>query len=324
MAPSVNNGEPAMDTNDWRNHLPFDSRQKIVSKIMATLMKHLSYSGPEGINELKRIAVRFEEKVFSSAVYQTDYLRKISMKMLTMETRSQNVAGSASYIPADRSNLALDELDNLMINGNVEPFLLNEEPAINSGDWRTQLPPGSRQNIVNKIMDTLKRHFPYSGPEGINELKRIAARFEEKIFSSAVNQTDYLRKISMKMLTMETKAQNAAGSDSSILADSNNLTLDIIRNHLIKDNAETSLLNVEPTINSGDWRIQLPLDSRQKNIDKLMETLKKHVPYSGQEGIEELRRIALSFEELIFNTAINQVDYFRKISLKMQTMEEDD
>ena len=41
-------------------------------------------------------------------------------------------------------------------------------------------------------------------------------------------QTDYLRKISMKILTMETKAQNAAGSDSSILADSNNLTLDDI------------------------------------------------------------------------------------------------
>ena len=91
-----------------------------------------------------------------------------------------------------------------------------------------------------------------------------------------------------------------------------------------------------------------------------METLKKHVPYSWQEGIEELGRIAISFEELIFNTALNQVlltslffililanisessgmtavkiswlgmvcfefqvDYFCKISLKMQTMEED-
>ena len=40
-------------------------------------------------------------------------------------------------------------------------------------------------------MDTLKKHFPYSGPEGINELKRIAARFEEKIFSSAVNQVTH-------------------------------------------------------------------------------------------------------------------------------------
>uniref|UniRef100_M4EBE6 Mediator complex subunit 15 KIX domain-containing protein n=1 Tax=Brassica campestris TaxID=3711 RepID=M4EBE6_BRACM len=290
---------------------------------MATLMKHLPYSGPEGINELKRIAVRFEEKVFSSSVHQNDYLRKISMKMLTMETKSQNVAGSASSIPADSSNLAFDELNNLMINnGNVEPFLLNEEPAIKSGDWRTQLPPGSRQNIVNKIMDTLKKHFPYSGPEGINELKRIAARFEEKIFSSAVHQTDYLRKISMKILTMETKAQNAAGSDSSILADSNNLTLDDIMNHLIKDNAEPSLLNVEPAINSGDWRIQLPPDSRQKNIDKLTEALKKqHLPFSGPEGVNEHSKIASRFEDKVFNTAANLNDYLRKISLEVLTIE---
>ena len=37
-------------------------------------------------------------------------------------------------------------------------------------------------------MEILSRHLPQSGPEGINELMRIAARFEEKIFSGAVNQ----------------------------------------------------------------------------------------------------------------------------------------
>jgi len=59
---------------------------------------------------------------------------------------------------------------------------------MDTGDWRTQLPPDSRQKIVNKIMETLKKHLPFSGPEGINELRRIAARFEEKIFSGALNQ----------------------------------------------------------------------------------------------------------------------------------------
>ncbi|KAG2256969.1 hypothetical protein Bca52824_076263 [Brassica carinata] len=95
-----------------------------------------------------------------------------------------------------------------------------------TGDWRAQLPPDSRQKIVNKIMETLKKHLPYSGPEGINELRRIAARFEEKIFSGAVNQTDYLRKISMKMLTMETKSQNAAGSSSTIPTANNGTSMD--------------------------------------------------------------------------------------------------
>lgn len=37
-------------------------------------------------------------------------------------------------------------------------------------------------------METLKKHLPHSGTEGVNELRRIAARFEEKIFSGAVNQ----------------------------------------------------------------------------------------------------------------------------------------
>lgn len=178
---------------------------------------------------------------------------------------------------------------------------------MDTGDWRTQLPPDSRQKIVNKIMETLKKHLPFSGPEGINELRRIAARFEEKIFSGALNQTDYLRKISMKMLTMETKSQNAAGSSS---ADDNTPPLV----------PEPSVPNNEPAVNTGDWRTQQPQDSRQKNINALLDTLKKIVPHSGKEGIDELMRIAVSLEELIFNSAINQEDYLGKISLKMRTM----
>ena len=37
-------------------------------------------------------------------------------------------------------------------------------------------------------MDTLKRHLPFSGQEGLQELKKIAVRFEEKIYTSATSQ----------------------------------------------------------------------------------------------------------------------------------------
>ncbi|KAJ0008362.1 hypothetical protein Pint_30226 [Pistacia integerrima] len=57
-------------------------------------------------------------------------------------------------------------------------------------------------------MDTLKRHLPFSGQEGLNELKKIAGRFEEKMYIAATSQSDYLRKISLKMLSMESKYQN--------------------------------------------------------------------------------------------------------------------
>ncbi|XP_030968270.1 uncharacterized protein LOC115988807 isoform X2 [Quercus lobata] len=73
-------------------------------------------------------------------------------------------------------------------------------------DWRSQLKPDSRQRIVNKIMETLKRHLPVSSQEGLHELRKIAIKFEEKIYTAATSQSDYLRKISLKMLTMETKS----------------------------------------------------------------------------------------------------------------------
>uniref|UniRef100_A0A7N0UHC6 Mediator complex subunit 15 KIX domain-containing protein n=1 Tax=Kalanchoe fedtschenkoi TaxID=63787 RepID=A0A7N0UHC6_KALFE len=87
-----------------------------------------------------------------------------------------------------------------------------------AGDWRAQLPRESRLRIVNKIMDILKQKLPFSGHEGLLQMKNIAVRFEEKIFSSATSQTDYLRKISLKMLTMEAKSQNPAGSSATDLA----------------------------------------------------------------------------------------------------------
>ena len=37
-------------------------------------------------------------------------------------------------------------------------------------------------------METLKRHLPVSGHEGLSELKKIAVRFEEKIYTAATSQ----------------------------------------------------------------------------------------------------------------------------------------
>nr|TKS04630.1 hypothetical protein D5086_0000140990 [Populus alba] len=110
------------------------------------------------------------------------------------------------------------------------------EPVMDTGDWRTQLQPDSRQRIVNKIMETIKRHLPFSGQEGLQELKKIAVRFEEKIYTAATNQSDYLRKISLKMLTMETKSQN------TIPTGNGNKPLDRIQSTLIMVQVSNALL----------------------------------------------------------------------------------
>ena len=39
-------------------------------------------------------------------------------------------------------------------------------------------------------METLKRHLPFSGQEGLHELRKIAQRFEEKIFTAATSQVN--------------------------------------------------------------------------------------------------------------------------------------
>ncbi|MED6131399.1 hypothetical protein PIB30_009621 [Stylosanthes scabra] len=85
---------------------------------------------------------------------------------------------------------------------------------MDTSDWRSQLMPESRQRIVNKIMETLKKHLPVPGTERLGEVQSIAQRFEEKIYTAATSQTDYLRKISMKMLTIETKSQSTIAANN--------------------------------------------------------------------------------------------------------------
>ncbi|KAM5582705.1 mediator of RNA polymerase II transcription subunit 15a-like [Rosa sericea] len=398
-------GEPAMDAGDWRCQLQVDLRQRIVIKIMDTLKRHLPFSGQEGLDELKKIAVRFEEKIYVAATSQSDYLRKISLKMLTMETKSQktmanslqsnsaessgmqpqvtnqgqllseniqsnippagvqNSAGLSSALPPtsgpQRQILPPQhqpqQLIGVMDNNNGSPPQ-GGEPAMDAGDWRCQLPVDSRQRIVNKIMDTLRRHIPYSSED---ELKKIAVRFEEKIYVAATSQSDYLRKISLKMLTMETKSQNTMANSlqsNSVGSSGIQLLSENIQNDIPPAGVQSStglssalphasgpqqqilppqhqqqqLIGLmdnnngsppqggEPAMDAGDWRCQLPVDSRQRIVNKIMDTLRRHIPYSSE---DELKKIAVRFEEKIYVAATSQSDYLRKISLKMLTME---
>ncbi|XP_020593123.1 mediator of RNA polymerase II transcription subunit 15a-like [Phalaenopsis equestris] len=80
----------------------------------------------------------------------------------------------------------------------------------------TSAAPSSRlQQIMSSLpfnwiwskMEILRRLLSVDVVEGTTQLKNMAVRFEEKMYIAAVNQSDYLRKISLKMLSMETKTQ---------------------------------------------------------------------------------------------------------------------
>ncbi|KAI6705001.1 hypothetical protein NL676_007963 [Syzygium grande] len=80
--------------------------------------------------------------------------------------------------------------------------------ALDAGGWMAQVPPEARGRVVAKIVETLQRHLPVSGREDLQELNKIALRSEGKIYTAATSQSDYLMKISLKMLTIETKSQS--------------------------------------------------------------------------------------------------------------------
>ncbi|KAF6991227.1 hypothetical protein CFC21_008333 [Triticum aestivum] len=90
-----------------------------------------------------------------------------------------------------------------------------------AGDWRAQLQPEARSRSSRGCMETLKTHLPVSEPEGLNELQKSAVRFEQKIYTEATNQSDYFWKISLKMLPMESKTQQAPGN-AHVIPNQNN------------------------------------------------------------------------------------------------------
>nr|XP_009777664.1 PREDICTED: uncharacterized protein LOC104227178 isoform X10 [Nicotiana sylvestris] len=290
-----------MDSADWRTQLLPDSRQRIVNNITETLKRQLSVTREEGVQELKKIAVGFEEKIYTAATSQPDYLQKISLKILTMETKSHNPMTNLSNAASSGQN-AHDP-------GTARAGAA--AGAMDAADWRTQLLPDFRQSIVNKITETLMRHLPVTGEEGVQELKKIALRFEEKIYTAAISQPDYLRKISLKMLTMETDSQNPMTNSANAASSGQNA----------HDPGTAPAGAAAGDMDAVDWRTQLLPDSRQRIVNKITETLKRHLPVTGEEGVQELKKIALRFEEKIYTAAISQPDYLRKISLKMLTME---
>ncbi|KAK1568561.1 hypothetical protein Q3G72_026011 [Acer saccharum] len=60
-----------------------------------------------------------------------------------------------------------------------------EESSMNVPDWKNELQPQLRELLVGKMSETLEWYCPFSDPASLDVLKKMAIRFEEKIFTSA-------------------------------------------------------------------------------------------------------------------------------------------
>ncbi|RWW39075.1 hypothetical protein BHE74_00055630 [Ensete ventricosum] len=65
-------------SGDWRNELHPEARQKVVNVIHEGMTRRLPFSEPEDLNQIRNVAVWFEEKIFSEALNQVHFIRLTS------------------------------------------------------------------------------------------------------------------------------------------------------------------------------------------------------------------------------------------------------
>jgi len=91
-----------MDNKYWRSE---EARLKIVNRMTDTLQRLMPQTGLDGINELRKIALLFEKKIYAIASNQQDYLQRTSLKMLLLESRARlgNNFLDRSFVNNERS-----------------------------------------------------------------------------------------------------------------------------------------------------------------------------------------------------------------------------
>ncbi|KAK1563604.1 hypothetical protein Q3G72_029883 [Acer saccharum] len=121
---------------------------------------------------------------------------------------------------------AVNQEENLSYFCNLKPTPQGDQEC--SMDWRNELLPHLREKVVSRVRETLEKHFPCSisvSEEVSERIMKMAIRFEEKVFSCASSWSDYLRKISLKMVSLKFKGPYAirdSAPPSNYVHDSNN------------------------------------------------------------------------------------------------------
>ncbi|KAL4564867.1 hypothetical protein LXL04_028941 [Taraxacum kok-saghyz] len=329
-------------TNSLKRHVTFSGQEvQYAFKKTAVEVEELIYitaiSQLEG-KRMKHYLVSFSH-VINPLIYLVDYFQKISLKMKKFETSSQNPIPTANSVnPSHSIHLPSNYPQpfpyiNVMHN-NIPSTAIQvgdssiEDSSIESGHWRNHV-QAHRQKILNWIMRFLMRDLPFSGHEMLQELEKIVQIFEEKLFTTATSQSAYLRCISVNILNVTRRSQNPvpdvmqsnSGSDSVTPSEEGSQVMQLLSRILHNIGSTGMQENGDSSMESSDWRDQLQADSRQWIVNKIMDTLKRHLSFSHREMQQEIEKMAVSFEEKIYTAATSQSDYMRKIFIKVPTME---
>ncbi|KAM1781520.1 hypothetical protein ACFX11_040089 [Malus domestica] len=125
-----------MDPVNWRTKFPAESREKVVNKIISSLMKRFPYSEHEKhMSDYKRIAVNFEEKVYMVARDQQDYIMRIKSRLESKNLnpggkQGQSISVQATTLSQAHEQHSLPNVQDNNASGGVVTNLASARPSV--------------------------------------------------------------------------------------------------------------------------------------------------------------------------------------------------
>ncbi|KAG6423178.1 hypothetical protein SASPL_113566 [Salvia splendens] len=324
----------------WRTQLPPGSRHRIVDKMLEMLKKHIPFAGEEGLQDLQETALRCEERIFIKATSQSDYLRKITSKMLGVEMRSQKLRLNPLQSNAASTSTNSQDPTSQSMHSQIQSHAQQLPTPMVSNIYRQHI---LSQNTRNNIQSTgvpnstgLTHSMPPVGGMSQGTMSNVSVENPNMQNMSNVTPNAVLNSIWLDVPTnmYGNSQRRIPGVQQQVVSqDTQQHSQNPVVNSLQSNDVAASM-------EVGDWRSQLRPDIRTRVLARFVgylkilpshlplfilyskaETLKGHIPFSGLDEALEIERMAARFEEMTHSVATSQSDYLRKISLKILTIQ---
>ncbi|KAF7843221.1 mediator of RNA polymerase II transcription subunit 15a-like isoform X1 [Senna tora] len=282
-------------------NLIFDKEDSTCCRTTNLLMHHLSGDEDEYLEIIKN-CLSFEHKTYAEATSLVDYKKKISSMAISLERKSQNI--KVNFIPSD---LLISSIKLLDISLSVKPLNPSMVLDLKCGIYSNSDGESSNSKVglmslglwlstqrCRDLMDTVDWRTQL---EPDDRKISIDGLMNKLLLHHHEGEEEEYLEILTSCLSFERKT--FAGATS------------------LKDYLEKTSSMMDSLERKYNWRPELEPVDREKTVAKIMDTFKIHSPVSGQENLDELRKIAETFENKVYTTAMNQSHYIGTISMKL-------
>uniref|UniRef100_A0A6V7QYP9 Mediator complex subunit 15 KIX domain-containing protein n=1 Tax=Ananas comosus var. bracteatus TaxID=296719 RepID=A0A6V7QYP9_ANACO len=164
-----------------------------------------------------------------------------------------------------------------------------------------------------------------SEPERCKEIQRIAVRFEEQIFTIATSQSDYLKKVCLKLFSIELKTQhapltNSAMTDAAVVPESSiypahGIQSQVSCDMLLAHQASASLLQPHGADDQQKLIMWSQTSLPEVSLNALVGSTAENEHADGIDWQQEIYDKIKTMKELYF---VELIELYKMIALKIQ------